>query len=65
MTIEEAYDLLKSKNITVSMVNHGYKIRVLVTNNGKEQLGTKDHTTKTILTAMDDTALYLAKKIIK
>lgn len=65
MTPQEAYDLLKSKNITVAMVNHGYKIRVLVTHNGTEKKGTKDHTTKTIISAMDNTALYLAKKITK
>ena len=63
MTAKQAYKILSENGITVGMVNHGFKIRVKVEQDGKIKLGSKDHTTKTIIEAMDNTALFLVKNI--
>ena len=61
MELQEAKNKLAAQGITVGMKNHYYKIRVLVTYPDREVMGKVDHTTKTIMQAINKTILHLAE----
>jgi hypothetical protein len=61
MELQEAKQKLAAQGINVGMKNHDYKIRVLVTYPDREVMGKVDHTTKTIMQAINKTILHLAQ----
>jgi hypothetical protein len=61
METQQAIQKLSVQCIKVGMKNHDYKIRVLVTYPDREVMGKVDHTTKTIMEAINKTILHLAK----
>jgi hypothetical protein len=61
MELQEAKNKLAGKGINVGMKNHDYKFRVLVTYPDREVMGKVDHTTKTIMQAINKTILHLAQ----
>ena len=61
MELQQAIQKLAAQGINVGMKNHDYKIRVLVTYPDREVLGSVDHTTMTIMQAINKTILHLAK----
>jgi len=61
MELQEAKNKLSAQGINVGMKNHNYKIRVLATYLDSEVMGKVDHTTKTIMEAINKTILHLAK----
>jgi hypothetical protein len=61
MELQEAIQKLAAQGITIGMKNHDYKFRVLATYPDREVMGKLEHTTKTIMQAINKTILHLAK----
>jgi|GEM_PF-4853669 len=60
MELQEAIKKLSAQGIIVGMKNYEYKIRVVATYPDREVMGSVDHTTKTILEAINKTIIHLA-----
>jgi hypothetical protein len=61
MKLQEAIKKLAAQGISVGMKNYEYKIRVLATYPDREVMGKTDHTTKTIMEAINKTIMHLAR----
>jgi len=61
MEIQQAIQKLAAQGINVGWKKHDYKFRVLATYPDREVMGKVDHTTKTIMQAINKTILHLAE----